>query len=151
MKSCTPRGEVETRLNGAYFFFQIFAKKYFLWVTRLSEANDASFSDFFICHFLATFSFFHSPRPSLLPPSFLLVPPSSLSLFFSHPALSKSFRIHRAHFSLILTKALRINQPTDQSTNQPTDIASYRDADSSKKRIFCASSSGSAISHPQSH
>ena len=38
-------------------------------VTRPSEANDASFCDFFIFHFLATFSFFHSPHPS-----FLLVP-----------------------------------------------------------------------------
>ena len=64
--------------------------------TRPSEANDASFSDFFIFHFLATFSFFFtllvpcSSRPSfllvprssfLLPPcpSFLLVPPSSSS------------------------------------------------------------------------
>ena len=35
-------------------------------ITRSSEANDASFSDFFIFHFLATFSFFYSPRHSLL-------------------------------------------------------------------------------------
>ena len=42
--------------------------------TRPSEANDASFSDFFIFHFLATFSFFYSPRHSLL-----LVPLFSLS------------------------------------------------------------------------
>ena len=34
--------------------------------TRPSEANDAAFSDSFIFHFLAIFSFFHSPRPTFL-------------------------------------------------------------------------------------
>ena len=34
--------------------------------TRPSEANDAAFNDSFIFHFLAIFSFLHSPRPTFL-------------------------------------------------------------------------------------
>ena len=103
---------------------------------------------------LATFSFFIfslsssllPPRPSfatLLPPrpSFasllpphpsLLVTPSSLPLFFPHAALNH-LQPFKAHFSSILTKALRTDRPTDQRTNGPTDKADYRDADASKK------------------
>ena len=87
--------------------------------TRPSEANDASLSDFFIFNFLATFSFFHSPRPTFL--SSLLPRPS----FFPRPALSRLFRIRKSRFWR--------KQITDQRTNQrQTDKASYRDADASK-------------------
>ena len=81
--------------------------------TRPSEANDASFSDFFIFHFLATFSFFHSPRPSFLS-----------SLFFLVQHCPNHLESVKVHFSAILTKALR----TDQRKVGPTDKASYRDA-----------------------
>ena len=82
--------------------------------TRPSEANDASFSDFFIFHFLASFSFFHSPRPSFLS-----------SLFFPGPALSKSFRIGKSPFSAILTKALRTDRPTYQWTSPLTEMQTH--------------------------
>ena len=88
--------------------------------TRPSEANDASFSDFFIFHFLATFSFFNT----------LLVPPSSRPsfLFFPRPALSKSFRIRKSPFFSDFDESI-----TDRPTNQPTDKTSCSDADASKK------------------
>ena len=88
------------------------------------------FSSFFA--FLASSSP-HPPRPSFLPvppsfsssflpprPSFLLVPPSSSTLFFHHPALSKSFKICKSQFFIDFDESI-INQPTDQPTNQPTD------------------------------
>ena len=103
-------------------------------VTRPSEANDASLSDFFIFYFLKNF-FIFSLSSSLLPPrpSFLLVPPSSSSLlplcpsFLLVPPSRTSFLLiqhclnHlesvKVHFSSILTKVL----PTDQRTDQRTD------------------------------
>jgi len=101
--------------------------------TRPSEANDASFSDFFIFHFLATFSFFHSPRHS-----FLLVP-----LFFLVQYCLYHFESVKVHFSAILTKALPTDGRTDGRTDRPTDKASYRDADASKKKLI--------ISNDKSH
>ena len=95
----------------------------------------ATFSYFI---FLTTFSFFHSPRPSFLP-----VPPSSPSLlpprssfllvtphpsFFPFPALSNSFTIRKGPFFIDFDESI-----TDQRTDGPTDKASYRDADASKK------------------
>ena len=77
--------------------------------TRPSEANDASFSDFFIFHFLATFSFFHSPRPSFL-----------LSLFFPRPELSKHLTIRICPFFIDFDKSI-VDQPTNGSTDRPTD------------------------------
>ena len=105
--------------------------------TRRSEANDASFRDFFILH-LPHPSFLPIPpsSPSLLPPrpSCLLIPPSSSILFFPHPALSKSFGIHKSLFFLDFDKSIT-DQPTNQPTNRPTnglmDKAAHRDADAS--------------------
>ena len=83
------------------------------------EVNDASSSHFFIFHFFTSFSFFHSPRCS-----FLLVPPSSLSLFLPRPALSKSFRIRKSPFFSDFDKSIT-DGPTNGPINQPTDKASY--------------------------
>ena len=80
-------------------------------VTRPSEANDASFSDFFIFHFFTTFSFFHSPRRC-----FLLAPPSSLFLFLPCPALSQLLRIHKRPFFIEFDESV-----TNQRTNEPTE------------------------------
>ena len=98
--------------------------------TRPSEANDASFSDFFIFHFfnnffifLTTFSFFHSPLPPFLP-----VPPSSSSLLHPRPALSKSFRIRKSPSFIDFDESI-------SAQRTPTDKASYRDADASKNLI----------------
>jgi len=82
--------------------------------TRPSEANDASFSDFFIFHFLATFLFFHSP-----PPSFLSSLPPCPSFFLVQHCLNHLESV-KVHFSAILTKALRTDQPTDQPTDRRT-------------------------------
>ena len=82
--------------------------------------------------FFNDFSFFLSPRPS-----FLLAPPSSSSLLpphpsFPRPALSKSFRIRKSPFFINFDESITDGR-TDQVTNQPTDKASYRDADASNK------------------
>ena len=80
-------------------------------VTRPSEANDASFCDFFIFHF---FTLLGPPSSSsLLPPrpSFRLIP-----LFLVQHCLNHLESV-KVHFPSILTKAL----PTDGRTNQPTD------------------------------
>ena len=104
-------------------------------IIRPSEANDASFSNFFILHF--------SLSSSLLPPcpSFLPFPPSSLSLlppshsllfvplFFLVQHCLNHLESVKIHFSSILKKALRTNQPTDH----PMDKASYRCEDASNK------------------
>ena len=87
--------------------------------TRPSEANDASFSDFFIIQFCSN-SFIFSLSSSLLTPR-----PS----FFLVQHCLNHLESVKGHFSAILTKAL----PTDRPTDQPTDKASYRDADASKK------------------
>ena len=62
------------------------------------------------------------PLASLLPPcpSFLLVPASPSTLFFPHPALSKSFRIHKSPFFIDFDESIT-NQRKDQPTKQPTD------------------------------
>merc|ERR1739848_405076 len=86
--------------------------------TRPSEANDASFSDFFIFHFFATFSFFHSPRPLFLlvsPSSSFLLPPRPSFLLIQH--CLNHLESVKVHFSSISTRAL----PTDGRTDQPTD------------------------------
>ena len=86
-------------------------------LTRPSEANDASFSDFFIFHFLTTFSFFHSlPLLPYRPFSFLLVPPSFSSLLLPRPALSKSCNIRKSPFFINFDESI-----TDGPTDQPTD------------------------------
>jgi len=92
-----------------------------------------------------TFSFFRSPRRSfiLVAPSssFLLVPLSSSSLlplrpsFFLVQYLLNHLESVKGHFSSILTKALRTNQPTDGPTNGRTDKASYRDARTHLKKV----------------
>ena len=96
---------------------QVVRRSFLPFLTRPSEANDASFSDFFIFHFLTTFSFFHSlPLLPYRPFSFLLVPPSFSSLLLPRPALSKSFRIRKRPFSIDLDESV-----TDGRTNRPTD------------------------------
>jgi len=78
----------------------------------------ASFSEFLIFHFFNNFFIFSLSSSLLAPrPSFLPVPPSSLSQF---------------HFSSILTKALPTDRRTDQRSDGPTDKVSYRDSDGSK-------------------
>ena len=74
---------------------------------RPSEANDASFSNFFIFHFFSNI-FIFSLSSSLLPshPSFFLVQHCLYHL-----------ESVKGHFSAILTKAL----PTDGRTDGPTD------------------------------
>ncbi len=66
---------------------------------------------------------------SILPPrpSFLLVPPSSTSLFLPRPALSKSFSIRKRPVFIDLDESVT-DGPTDRPTNGRTDKASYRDA-----------------------
>ena len=84
----------------------------------------ATFSFFiFVSNF---FTFSHSSS------LYLLVPPSSSSLFFPRPALSKSFRIRKSPFFIDFDESITDGR-TNQPTNQPTDKASYRDADASKK------------------
>ena len=108
-------------------------------------ATFSFFSNFFIFSLSSSLVPLVPPSSSfpvssfLLPPpssSFLLLPRSSSSLLPPRPALSKSFSIRKVHFSLILTKALRTDYPTNQPTNQPTDRASYRDTDASKKWLL---------------
>ena len=80
-------------------------------LTRSSEANGASLSDFFIFLFFF-YNFFIFSLSSLLlspRPSFLLVPPSSSSLLPPHPssprpALSKSFTIRKIPFFIDFDK-----------------------------------------------
>ena len=94
--------------------------------TRPSEANDASFGDFFIfLFFLTTFHFF----TLLVPPSSSSVLPPDPSFFFNQhcPNHLESVKVH---FSSILT-----DQATDQPTDQQTDKASHGDADASKNLV----------------
>ena len=84
----------------------------------------ATFS-FFIFYY-NFFVFFLSPHRS-----FLLVPPSSSSHFFPRPALYNSFRIRKSPLIIDFHESI-----TDGRTNRPTDKASYRDADASKKCIL---------------
>ena len=50
----------------------------------------------------------------------LLVPPSSRPSFFLVQQCLNYLESEKVHFSAILTKALRTNQPTDRPTNQGT-------------------------------
>ena len=79
---------------------------------------------------LATFSFFiffnkffiFSLPSSLLPtrPSFLLIPPSFWSLLPPCKHCQNHLESVKAHFSSILTKALRTDGPTDRPTDRRT-------------------------------
>ena len=104
---------------------------------KTTGVNDASSSHVFIFHFFTTFSFFHSPRCL-----FLLVRPSSSSLFPPRPAMSKLFRFRKNPF---FTKSSvtdgrtdgRTDGPTNQPTNGPTDGQGLlqRCEDASKKLL----------------
>ena len=95
---------------------------------KTAGVNDASLSHFFFFHHFYNF-FIFSLSSSLFPPrrSFLLVAPSSSSLFLPRPALSKSLRIHKRPFFIDFDESVTDGR-TDQPTNQRTDKASYRDA-----------------------
>ena len=80
------------------------------------------------------FSFFDSPRPT-----FLLVPPSSSSLFLPRPAQFRSLKIRRSFF--IDSDESVSDQPTDQPTNRRTDKVSYRDARTHLTRVVGLSNS----------
>ena len=101
-------------------------------ITRPSEANDASFSDFFIFHFFDNF-FIFSLSSSFLPPrpSFLLDPPSSSSLLPPHPSFFfvqhglNHLESVKVHLSSILTKALRTDGPTNRRTRQFIEMRTH--------------------------